>query len=253
MAISVDDVYKTVLLILNKEQRGYITPTEFNKIATQVQLEIFENYFQYENRQYRVPDNESEYSDRYKNVDEKIAIFKELSLGLSKPTNEYFVEPADLYKLGTVIYTDAKGNQIEVQKSQQNDFLYVDMSPLTKPSEKYPIYLYRNNRIYVKPDSIIEDQVKVSYLRKPKDPRWGYTIDTNTGGYIYDDTEYDPPTYPSPTDPTYWGSTDFELHETEQTELIIKILMYSGVVIRDPQIIQTAGQMDQQETAQENS
>jgi len=238
MAISVDDVYKTVLLILNKEQRGYITPTEFNKIATQVQLEIFENYFQYENRQYRVPDNESEYSDRYKNVDEKIAIFKELSLGLSKPTNEYFVEPADLYKLGTVIYTDAKGNQIEVQKSQQNDFLYVDMSPLTKPSEKYPIYLYRNNRIYVKPDSIIEDQVKVSYLRKPADVIWDYTIDPSSGGYIFNSG----------------GSTqNFELHEVEQTEVIIKILMYSGVVIRDPQIIQTAGQMDQQETAQENS
>ncbi len=259
MAISVDDVYKTVLLILNKEQRGYITPTEFNKIATQVQLEIFENYFQYENRQYRVPDNESEYSDRYKNVDEKIAIFKELSDGLNKPMGEdYFEQPNDLYKLGTVIYTDAKGNQIEVQKSQQNDFLYVDMSPLTKPSEKYPIYLYRNNRIYVKPDSIIKYQVKVSYLRKPKDPRWGYTVDTNTGGYIYDDTEYDPtgtPPYPDPSvpDPTYWGSTDFELHETEQTELIIKILMYSGVVIRDPSIVQIAGQMDQQETAQENS
>ncbi len=253
MAISVDDVYKTVLLILNKEQRGYITPVEFNKLATQVQLEIFENYFQYENRQYRIPDNESEYSDRYKNVDEKIAIFKELSSGLTK-TGDYFTEPTNLYKLGTVIYTDAKGNQIEVQKSQQNDFLYVDMSMLTKPSKKYPIYLYRNNRIYVKPDNdILDTEVKVSYLRKPKDVRWGYTIDSGTGGYIYDSNEYDPPTYPTPSDPTYWGSTDFELHETEQTELVIKILMYSGVIIRDPSIVQMASQMDQQETAQENS
>jgi len=30
MAINVDNVYKTVLLILNQEQRGYITPDEFN-------------------------------------------------------------------------------------------------------------------------------------------------------------------------------------------------------------------------------
>ena len=257
MAISVDDVYKTVLLILNKEQRGYITPTEFNKIATQVQLEIFENYFQYENRQYRVPDNESEYSDRYKNVDEKIAIFKELSDGLNKPMDEdYFEQPDNLYKLGTVIYTNAKGNQIEVQKSQQNDFLYVDMSPLTKPSEKYPIYLYRNNRIYVKPnDNILDEEVKVSYLRKPKDVIWGYSIDANTGGYVWDGNEAGAPYFPSDTpggsnDPV---SQNFELHETEQTELIIKILMYSGVVIRDPSIVQIAGQMDQQETAQENS
>ena len=45
MAINVDQVYKTVLLIINKEQRGYLTPDEFNKLATQVQLEIFEKFF----------------------------------------------------------------------------------------------------------------------------------------------------------------------------------------------------------------
>ena len=45
MAINVNTVYTTVLSILKKEQRGYITPEEFNKLATQVQLDIFENYF----------------------------------------------------------------------------------------------------------------------------------------------------------------------------------------------------------------
>ncbi len=113
-----------------------------------------------------------------------------------------------------------------------------------------------NNAVYHIAKGLIFNKsiaFKVSYLRKPKDPRWGYTIDGSTNGYIYDSTEYNPPTYPTPSDPTYWGSTNFELHETEQTELIIKILMYSGVIIRDPSIVQTAGQMDQQETAQENS
>ena len=46
MAINVNEVYTTVLSILNKEQRGYLTPYEFNKIATQVQLEVFESYFE---------------------------------------------------------------------------------------------------------------------------------------------------------------------------------------------------------------
>ena len=45
MAINVNTVYQTVLLILNKEQRGYMTPVEFNKTGTQAQLEIFETYF----------------------------------------------------------------------------------------------------------------------------------------------------------------------------------------------------------------
>ena len=63
MAINVDTVYKTVLLILNKEQRGYVTPDEFNKIATQVQLEIFEKYFEDLNQQMRIPENDSEYAN----------------------------------------------------------------------------------------------------------------------------------------------------------------------------------------------
>ena len=46
MAINVDQVYKTVLLIINKEQRGYLTPNEFNKLATQVQLDVLDNYFE---------------------------------------------------------------------------------------------------------------------------------------------------------------------------------------------------------------
>ena len=66
MAINVNTVYTTVLSILNKEQRGYITPEEFNKLATQVQLEIFENYFEDLNQQLRVPQADSEYANRQK-------------------------------------------------------------------------------------------------------------------------------------------------------------------------------------------
>ena len=40
MAVSIDTVYQTVLALANKEQRGYITPQEFNLFANQVQLEI---------------------------------------------------------------------------------------------------------------------------------------------------------------------------------------------------------------------
>ena len=76
MAVNVDAVYKTVLLILNKEQRGYITPEEFNKIGSQVQQEIFETYFEDLNQQLRVPQTDAEYANRQKNIDNKIAIFK---------------------------------------------------------------------------------------------------------------------------------------------------------------------------------
>ena len=77
MAINVNNVYQTVLLILNKEQRGYMTPLEFNKIGAQSQLEIFGTYFESLNQQLRVPQPSADYSDRVVNLDEKLAIFKE--------------------------------------------------------------------------------------------------------------------------------------------------------------------------------
>ena len=76
MAININTVYKTVLLILNKEERGYVTPDEFNRISNQVQLEIFEQYSDDLNQQLRVPQSDTDYADRIANIDEKISIFK---------------------------------------------------------------------------------------------------------------------------------------------------------------------------------
>ena len=38
--VSVDTVYQRVLTLANKEQRGYITPQEFNLLANHAQMEI---------------------------------------------------------------------------------------------------------------------------------------------------------------------------------------------------------------------
>ena len=50
MAISVDTVYQRVLALANKEQRGYITPQEFNLLANAAQMAIFESYFYTKNQ-----------------------------------------------------------------------------------------------------------------------------------------------------------------------------------------------------------
>ena len=146
MAININTVYKTVLLILNKEERGYVTPDEFNKIATQVQLQIFENYFEDYTQQLRVPQNTSEYSERLKELDNKISIFKTEATGAQLTytgpvgaTLGFFQGPTftssamppsqspqtSIYKLGSVIYIPANGYEVECQRLQKNDFLYI--------------------------------------------------------------------------------------------------------------------------------
>jgi len=306
MAVSVDTVYRTVLLILNKESRGYLTPDEYNKIGAQVQLEMFNEYFEDLNQQLRIPENDSEYSNRVKNIEEKLAPFKTIPTTANYNPGGYFNLPTpssqvaqetittiigqaayafqvlqaaqvaegtlqvffdgvlqtenigytlsasggfitvnpvpttvfsinvvlyqnDFYKIGTVIYDD----ELEVERINRNDFLYVNMSPLTKPTTEYPVYIFEENKLYVYPKSIQSD-ITASYLKKPIAPVWAFTI---SGGYIYDPA----------------NSVNFELQPTEQTSLIIRILAYAGVVIRDPQIVQAAAGKIQEERVNEKS
>ena len=57
--VNIDTVYQRVLALANKEQRGYITPQEFNLFANQAQMDIFEQYF-YDRAQFgRVPGNKT--------------------------------------------------------------------------------------------------------------------------------------------------------------------------------------------------
>ena len=239
MAINVNTVYKTVLLILNKEQRGYMTPDEFNRVATQVQLEIFEKYFNDLNQQLRVAQTDTDYSDRQMNIDEKIAIFKTFgkceyipSLKyFTLPTVDYYSQTFQFYRLGTVVYN----NEVELQRLQRSEFYNIQKSLLTKSTISFPTYLYENQKLFVKPDSIVTG-ITADYVRKPLNVRWGYEPGT-LGQYQYtgDSSIYDPAANPN-------GSTQFEIHPSEQTRVIIEILMYAGIIIRDPQIVQAATQ-----------
>ena len=76
MAVSVDTVYQRVLALANKEQRGYITPQEFNLLANQAQMVIFEEYFHDLNQYLRNPGNDSNFSDSVDYIEDKISFHK---------------------------------------------------------------------------------------------------------------------------------------------------------------------------------
>ena len=78
MAVNVDTVYQRVLAIANKEQRGYITPQEFNLLANQAQMEVFEQYFYDLDQFRRKPGNDTTYSDMIDILNEKIMITKSI-------------------------------------------------------------------------------------------------------------------------------------------------------------------------------
>jgi hypothetical protein len=225
MAISVDTVYKTVLLILNKEQRGYMTPDEFNKIGQQVQLEIFEKYFEDLNQIVRAPQTDADYADRLSYLEEKISIFENNSTYV---VTNGVANLSDVHRLNTVTY-----NNIELQKVGRKEYYNIIKSPLTKPTELYPIYLQEGNSLKIEPTSI--SLIDISFIKKPLNINWNFVADEGLGIFVY----------------TSNGTIDFELHSSEQTEVILRILAYAGIVIRDPQIIQAASAQVQQQNINE--
>lgn len=225
MAISVDTVYKTVLLILNKEQRGYMTPDEFNKIGQQVQLEIFEKYFEDLNQIVRAPQTDADYADRLLYLEEKISIFENNS---TYTVSNGVANLSDVHRLNTVTY-----NNIELQKVGRKEYYNIIKSPLTKPTELYPIYLQEGNSLKIEPTSI--SLIDISFIKKPLNINWNFVADEGLGIFVY----------------TSNGTIDFELHSSEQTEVILRILAYAGIVIRDPQIIQAASSQVQQQNINE--
>jgi len=147
--VNIDDVYQKVLAIANKEQRGYITPQEFNLFANQAQMDIFEQYFYDINQFNRIPGNHTEYSDMLTLLEEKISVFKS-QVGLNY-NGTVFQNPQqqNLYRLGTVLY---RGR--ELQRVDYSELFQISKSPLTKPTELYPVFYERADGLVVKPNTI---------------------------------------------------------------------------------------------------
>ena len=243
MAISVNTVYQRVLGILNKEQRGYVTAQEFNLFANQAQQDLFEQYFYDINQFGRVPGNDTEYSDMLTLLNEKINIFETIAA----PTrNEgYFIAPTNLYRLGTVVYKNTTTNsfgtssteQIEAERINANEFLYINSSPLTKPTNTRPVFTSNTSGIKVYANSEIDSVALVDYqyIKKPATVNWAYQI-------VFNEPLYDAN-----------NSVDFELHPADEADLVIKILELAGILIKDLNLYQVMNQEEQETIQQEKS
>ena len=226
MAVNIDTVYQRVLALANKEQRGYITPQEFNLFANQAQMDIFEQYFYDINQFGRVPGNNKPHSDPLNILEDKLDVFKN-RLALSGSDNIFDLPSA--YYRNIVTLTD---DGSEIQKLSFKEAMQASRAPLTSPTLKRPIYyINQNNRINILPETIISGSFH--YYRKPVKVEWsGYNI---SGAELYDST----------------NSVDFELHPSEETKLVIKILALVGVAIKDPSLYQIAGAEDNKNIQQE--
>ena len=232
MAININQVYKSELVVLQQQKRGVLTPVEFNKVATQAQQEIFIEYFDELNQLLRQPQTSLAYADRYALLDEKIQIFKNVET-LSTSATGTVTPTKAVQELGTVVYFATSTSEgREVQRIQAYEVYTTNQSPLTKPSAFYPVYTYENNVIQLYPTTIAggTSDIQLNYLKYPSNVKWGFTIDTELGNYIYNAQ----------------SSIDFELHQSDEPMLVDKILGYAGVMTRDQLALQFAAGKEQQ-------
>ena len=242
--VNIDTVYQRVLALANKEQRGYITPQEFNLFANQAQQEIFEQYFYDLNQQARVPGNEYVYADVDDMLEEKLQIFENTDdlatiLGYPVVLGGFFTIPNYIYRVSKIEY-----NTVDCEILKTKDFNdCINGGPLTKPNNIRPIANIRNsvlriigtNNISLTPTAII-------HFQKPTEVAWGYFV---VGGKaLYDTDIYDPN--------TGLGKTKhFELHPAEETELVYKILKYAGVAMKRDDIMRAGQGLDTAQAQQE--
>ena len=109
MAVNINTVYLRVLAIANKEQRGYLTPQEFNTLANQAQLDIFEQYFYDLNQFLRLPGNDTIHADAADMLEEKIEKFSIVNA----PATNTNLDVLNVYRLGAVFARSSTNNLVE--------------------------------------------------------------------------------------------------------------------------------------------
>ena len=269
MAVSVDSVYQKVLTLCNKEQRGYITPQDFNLFADKAQKEIVRHYFHDVKTGFWKKKSETEALDDLEIAQEKLAVFRRqvnktasIILGTNGRATVVFALPTDYFKIATIYLN--KETRSEVQRVDKNDLIQMEMNPLTKPTVSRPVYCHSQTPGYYEiypmmkyegPTTITTTAGDSIYAYSPVNGAVGIngtyypldfdgvTVDMVSGDDILIDY------WKKPSKPV-WGyvvvnekplynsntSTDFEVHPIEEETLVTRILELSGITIEKPQV-----------------
>ena len=234
MAVNINSVYQKVLALSNKEQRGYITPQEFNLLADMAQNDIYENYFhQARNSNAKIKDDDT-YTDTLEMIEAKLSPFIKVQANTTVNSG-ILTLPTDIYKLinikrGVSIITEVtkKEEDYILGFTLQNNALY--------PNTDRPIYSRRSaTTILITPSPTNGSSIEVTYYKEPTTPSWAYVVVN------------DKPLYNSS------NTVDFELASSEEEHLVSRILLLAGGAIKQPDLSQGAASLLQQRNQEQNS
>ena len=209
--MTIDELYRYVQFLANKEQRGFIKPTEFNLLAERAQLDVIRD------RYGKIGTNQASPS-----APQSHSVLDDLAPGGEKATitydssgvNDAFSYPTDyLYFMRMTL----AGKNVEIITHDQLA-MRLD-SQLMAPSADYPIAVMIDEgfEIYSSTTEDTSGTVVLTYIKKPVAPFWAYVI--SNGTYIYSSTMNE--------------NQQLTLAESTHNEIAQRMLSYIGISLRD--------------------
>lgn len=243
---SIDKVYRTLKNLANKDQRGFITPTVFNRFAVIAQQNIYNELFtelvdaKKISRQNLDPGRDK--SVRKRTLEDlssfvtRIPNYTTVISGTNiflKPDNLSRIISISIGNSGTTGYNINKTNCEIVYDVEKMDRILG--SNLSTPTTDFPVALV-SDEIEVFPNDITS--IDITYYRTPGGR-------TNDGSYVDSDPMYmeismDSVEVSAIFDPT--SSIDFMLPEHFSSEIVFEIAKLLGISLADGGMVQVTSQ-----------
>tara|TARA_R110001592_G_scaffold33581_4_gene116230 strand:- start:26176 stop:26853 length:678 start_codon:yes stop_codon:yes gene_type:complete len=211
--VSIDTVYQKVLAIVNKEQRGYVTPQEFNLFVDKATKEIFESYFTQPEQ--KLHKNQSD--DTLDMLAEKMNFHLNSTFSIIET-----IPAGQLYKATFAHCIDSDANIRKVTYISKKEYSDAVSNPLTSPTD-YNRVFYRDsfNAYRIFPFTNLTSWTIDGYVA-PAESNWDYVV--VNGKALYNPN----------------STTNIDLHDSEEENLVSRILELSGMVVQKPGLVEIA-------------
>lgn len=231
--VSVKRVYEVLKDLANKEQRGFISPAEFNSMAPVAQMAIYRKMWGevLAAEQLRMSNDGARDLSKARDVREELTLYLKSSTE-DRQSDLKFNYPDDFYKLssaktyGSVLMGTTTSTPIEITYDPFR-IDYMLKSTLSAPSLERPVILVAD-KLEVYPNSIKKIDIRYYKLpegitsagaKTPSQPQFNYT--TVAGDEVYNAAT----------------SIDFELPKDREEELVVELATMIGTALRDAAVM----------------
>ena len=234
--MTIDELYRTVRVVANKEQRGFLKPSEFNLLADRAQMELFTQRY-----------NNLKLHQTASTKSGVMTLMPGAAFGSTQKAFDdlrpflAYNQPLTFTDAGTDAWTYPTDyihaialtlNNVEVELIGEDKLMKSINSTIVPPSPEHPIAIQDRSGFVIFNSGTVPTTgalgigttvgtVRLSYLARPTRPQWAF--EEINGNPIYN---------PS-------NSTDLQFNEQTHNEIAMKILSYLGIHIRETDL-QTA-------------